>query len=100
MEIEKATRGGKYFLSGILNLQKGIKIISTNPILSDAINIGGTELFSANFATGKALPCAAIIKSKINKCLIGKSLTHCERIRHWLIRGVIPSCFNSRILFN
>jgi hypothetical protein len=76
MEIEKATRGGKYFLSGILNLQKGIKIISTNPILSDAINIGGTELFSANFATGKALQCAAIINNKINICLKGNLLSN------------------------
>ena len=46
----------RYFISGILNLQKGINIINTRPILNDAINIGGTELFRANFATGKALP--------------------------------------------
>ena len=71
MDIEKATREGKYFLSGILNLQKGIKIINTKPILSDAIRIGGTELFNANLVTGKALPCAAIINSKINKCFKG-----------------------------
>ena len=42
--------------SGILNFQKGIKIIKTNPIRIDAISIGGTELLSANLATGKALP--------------------------------------------
>jgi hypothetical protein len=50
--------------------------MSTNPILSDAINIGGTELFSANFATGKALPCAAIINNKINICLKGNLLSN------------------------
>ena len=76
MEIEKATRGGKYFLSGILNLQKGIKIINTKPILNDAINIGGTELFNANFATGKALPWAAIINNKIIICLKGNILSN------------------------
>ena len=56
MEIEKANRAGKYFLSGILNLQKGIRIKSTNPILSDAIRIGGTESFKTNFVKGNALP--------------------------------------------
>ena len=45
--------------------------MNTRPILNEAINIGGTELFNANFATGKALPWATIIKIKINKCLIG-----------------------------
>ena len=46
----------KYFLSGILNFQKGIKINKTKPILREAINMGGTELFNANLATGNALP--------------------------------------------
>ena len=46
--------------------------MNTRPILNEAINIGGTELFNANFATGKALPWAIIINIKINKCLIGK----------------------------
>ena len=76
MKIEKAKRAGKYFLSGILNLQKGVKIKSTNPIRSDAIRIGGTELFNANLAIGKALPCAAIMNSKINICLKGKRLSN------------------------
>ncbi len=98
--MKRILRTYNIFFSGNLNFQNGIKINNTNAIRRDAISIGGTELFKASFATGKALPCAAIIKSKINKCLIGKSLTHCERIRHWLIRGVIPSCFNSRIFFN
>ena len=44
---------------------------NTRPILSDAIRIGGTELFNASLATGKALPCAAIINSKISKCFKG-----------------------------
>ncbi len=71
MENEKAIRDGKYFLSGILNFQKGINMIKTRPILRDAIRIGGTESFKTNLVNGKALPCAIAIKSKISKCLIG-----------------------------
>ena len=71
MEIEKAIREGIYFFSGILNFQKGISISNTNPILRDAIRIGGTESFKTNLVKGKALPWAIAIKSKINKCLIG-----------------------------
>ena len=56
MEIENEIKYGKYFFSGILNFQNGINIISTSPILSEAIRIGGTESFNANFVTGKALP--------------------------------------------
>ena len=56
MEIENAIKEGKYFFSGILNLQKGINKISTIPILRDAIRIGGTESFNTNFVKGKALP--------------------------------------------
>ena len=56
MDIEKAINEGMYFLSGILNLQKGINIINTNPILRDAIRIGGTESFKTNLVKGKALP--------------------------------------------
>ena len=62
----------KYFFSGILNFQKGINNNNTNPILKDAISIGGTESFKTNLVTGKALPCAIAIKSKINKCFNGK----------------------------
>ena len=72
MEIEKAINDGMYFFSGIVNFQKGINIINTKPILSDAIRIGGTELFNANLATGKALPCAIIINNKIKICFKGK----------------------------
>ena len=42
--------------TSILNRQKGISIISTIPILNDAIRIGGTESFNANLVIGKALP--------------------------------------------
>jgi hypothetical protein len=31
-------------------------MIKTKNILNEAIKIGGTELFKANFATGNALP--------------------------------------------
>ena len=74
IEIEKAIKDGIYFFSGILNFQKGIKIIKTNPILNEAIRIGGTDSFNTNLVTGKALPCAIAMKSKINKCLSGKLL--------------------------
>jgi hypothetical protein len=56
IDIEKAIRDGMYLLSGILNFQKGININNTNPILSDAIRIGGTESFKTNFVKGNALP--------------------------------------------
>ena len=46
---------------------------NTNPILSDAMRIGGTESFKTNLVKGNALPCATAIKSKINKCFKGKS---------------------------
>ena len=54
--MENETNDTKYFFSGILNFQKGINNNNTNPILKDAIKIGGTELFKASFATGNALP--------------------------------------------
>tara|TARA_S200000501_G_scaffold349213_1_gene365107 strand:+ start:30 stop:260 length:231 start_codon:yes stop_codon:yes gene_type:complete len=72
IEIENAISDGIYFFSGILNFQKGININNTNPILSDAIRIGGTESFKTNLVKGNALPCAMAIKSKISKCLSGK----------------------------
>ena len=56
MDNEKNINDFKYFFSGILNFQNGSRIIKTNPILKDAIKIGGTELFNASFATGNALP--------------------------------------------
>ena len=72
IEIENAINEGKYFFSGILNFQNGININKTNPILSDAIRIGGTESFKTNLVKGNALPWATVIKSKISKCLSGK----------------------------
>ena len=72
--MENAINDGKYFFLGILNFQNGIKIISTSPILNEAIRIGGTESFKTNLVTGKALPCAITIKSKISKCLRGNLL--------------------------
>jgi len=72
IEIENAINEGKYFFSGILNFQNGININSTNPILSDAIRIGGTESFKTNLVKGNALPWATAMKSKISKCLSGK----------------------------
>ncbi len=69
IDIEKINNGFKNFLLGNLNFQKGSKIKKTIPILNEAIKIGGTELLRANFATGNALPCAIMIKIKINKCL-------------------------------
>ena len=100
MEIEKAIKGGRYFFSGILNLQNGIKIINTKAILSEAIRIGGTELFSANLATGKALPCAAIINNKTNICFKGNLLSHCKWVGHRFIRRIIPCSFYSCIFFD
>ena len=64
-----------YFLSGILNLQKGINKTKTNPIRRDDIRIGGTDSFKTNFVIGKALPCAIAIKSKIKICFKGNQLS-------------------------
>ena len=52
MQMEKKNKGSQYFFSGILNFQKGIRQIKTIPILIEAINIGGRELFKINLPTG------------------------------------------------
>jgi hypothetical protein len=52
IDNENPNKGIKYFFSGILNFQKGIRQIKTIPILIDAINIGGRELFKINLPTG------------------------------------------------
>ena len=71
IEIEKNIRGLTKFFLGNLKFQNGKSINKTRPILKEAINIGGTELFNANFAIGKALPCATIMKINIVRCLSG-----------------------------
>ena len=97
--MENDIKEGKYFFWGILNFQNGINIINTSPILSEATSIGGTESFKTNLVTGKALPWAIAIKSKINKCLRGKLIKiknifekfdlltklHSRSIHQWLI---------------
>ena len=70
-ETEKAINEGIYSFSGILNFQKGINIIKTNPIRSDAVRIGGTESFKTNLPTGKELPCATIMNNIISICFKG-----------------------------
>ena len=56
MCIRDRIKGLINFLFGNLNFQKGISNKNTNPILNDAIKMGGTELLRANLATGNALP--------------------------------------------
>ena len=68
---EKTCLRLKKFLFGNLNFQKGISNKNTNPILKDAIKMGGTELLRANLATGNALPWAIIMKINMSKCLTG-----------------------------
>jgi hypothetical protein len=50
--MEKKSKGKISFLFGSLNLQKGIRHKKTNPIRKDENNIGGREVFNANFPTG------------------------------------------------
>ena len=59
--IEKNNKGKISFFFGILNLQKGIKHKKTKPIRKDENNIGGREVFNANFPIGYALPKKNII---------------------------------------
>jgi hypothetical protein len=40
------------FFSGILNFQKGTRHKKTIPILIEAINIGGRDVFNISFPTG------------------------------------------------
>ena len=56
MDKEKIIRDFKYFFWGVLNFKDGNNKMKTKPIRSDAIKIGGTELFKTNFAIGKELP--------------------------------------------
>jgi hypothetical protein len=52
MHRENPNKGSEYVFLGILNLKKGIKQINTTPILIEAINIGGREVFKINLPTG------------------------------------------------
>ena len=49
---EKPNNGSKYFLFGILNLQKGVKQIKTIAILIAPNKTGGIEALSPSFAVG------------------------------------------------
>ena len=49
---EKPIKAKKYFLSGILNLQNGIRKIKSINILKDPANIGGKDVFKASLFTG------------------------------------------------
>ena len=52
IKIEKQKSGNQYFLSGILNFQKGIRHRNTTNILKLPIRSGGTESLKINFWTG------------------------------------------------
>tara|TARA_Y100000741_G_C18128963_1_gene508277 strand:- start:456 stop:839 length:384 start_codon:yes stop_codon:yes gene_type:complete len=49
IDTEKQKRGNQYFLSGILNFQKGIKQMKTTSILKLPINRGGTFSLKITF---------------------------------------------------
>ena len=49
---EKPNKDNKYFLSGILNLQKGIRQIKTIAILIAPNRIGGIDALIPSFAVG------------------------------------------------
>ena len=51
----------KYFLSGILNLQNGMRKIKSINILKDPANMGGKDVFKASLFTGYELPKINII---------------------------------------
>ena len=52
IENEKAIRGNRYFLLGMLILQKGTKQINTIPILIAPKKIGGIDALIPIFAVG------------------------------------------------
>ena len=52
IDKEKPIKGRKYFLSGILNLQKGRRKIKSINILKDPANIGGKDVFKASLFIG------------------------------------------------
>ena len=52
MVMEKNIKGRISFFFGSLNFQKGIKHKKTRPIRKDENNMGGRDVFNANFPTG------------------------------------------------
>jgi len=58
---EKPIKGKKYFLSGILNLQNGIRKIKSINILKDPANMGGKDVFKVSLFIGYELPKISII---------------------------------------
>ena len=52
IEKEKASKGNRYFLFGIMILQKGINQINTIPILKAPNKIGGIDAFIPSFPVG------------------------------------------------
>ena len=52
IDKQKPTKGRKYFLSGTLNLQNGIRQTKSINILKDPANMGGKDVFKASLFTG------------------------------------------------
>jgi len=52
MDKQKPSKGRKYLLSGILNLQNGRRQIKSINILKDPASIGGKDVFKASLLTG------------------------------------------------
>ena len=70
IDNENPNNGNRYFLSGILNFQKGIRQIKTIPILKAPINIGGTFEFNISLDTGYVVPKSNIINKTRKRCLV------------------------------
>jgi len=52
MVMEKNNKGRISFFFGSVNFQKGIKHKKVRPIRKDENNMGGRDVFNANFPTG------------------------------------------------
>jgi len=52
IDREKPAKGSRYFLLGILNLQKGARQTKSINILRDAANIGDNDVFNASLLIG------------------------------------------------
>lgn len=52
IDREKPAKGNRYFLLGVLNLQKGAKQTKSINILRDAANIGDNDVFNASLLIG------------------------------------------------